>query len=266
MATYQLSICDGRGHAPFVYFSNGASGDDQFCIVVTHRILTPDETQRWAAKIVDYYGSEVPLGRRGATADGDYSSMHLEFMKYAIVWAKGRRVAAIDMDTLMDVHFDSEREASGCAPAAMTPADTTHGDGGMESTLPSSDDRAHRWRELSFETTTHGTVRVVVSTFRNPDLRNGIQLQPWCVTKENAYGAAVRATPARRLILKKFLRCPPALPDGFASPAAVNSGEHFHRVTGHFAGCDEEKELLVPRGGRGAAKYGHDHAAHEDKS
>ena len=258
MATYQLSICDGRSHAPFVYFSNGKRGKDNFCVVVTHRILTPEETQRWAKKIVDYYGSEAPLGRRGGTP-GDYGSMHLEFMRYCLVWVGGTLAAAVDMDTLMDVTFASEREAEDCQPGSMEPAKTVHG-AGMQSTLPSTTERAHRWREISFQTTTHGNVRVVLSTFRNPDLRNGIQMQPWCVTRDNAYGATVRPTPSRRLILKKFLRCPPHVPAGFASPAEVNAGEHFHRVTGHFAGSATEHEFMVPRGGRGAAKYGNEMA------
>ena len=130
--TYQLSICDGRQHAPFVYFSNGKSGDDHFCVVVTHRILSPDETQRWASKIVYYTAARsrwaaaahVPRVITAVSTSSSCVTASCGVMHWWRAWTW----------TPLD-HLCFERDASLCTPSSMSAVSTTRGSG-MLSTLP----------------------------------------------------------------------------------------------------------------------------------
>ena len=252
MPLYQLSIPGGHKHVPFVYFNNGQTGDDRFCVVVTHRRI--DDVQRWCEKIVAYHGSTAPLGRRSgsdiATVQaGDYSGVVLEYMRYCIVW-HGANMRVVCMDTLCDVVDPMEQEISK-GTATLAPATVDVGPS-MVSTLPTSRERANRSREIRFETNTHGTVRLRISTFKDPDLRNGITIVPGKpVSTGNAFGATVRAIQPSRFLLRRFLRTPPPLPDGFRAIQDVNDSDYFEEKVGFFVGENVERTMLVPRGGHG---------------
>ena len=264
MPLYQLSIPAGTGqtHVPFIYFSNGRGGADRFCIVVTHRRLPPLETQHVCERIVQYHGSTDKLGRRATTNisggyhDGDYTGVKLEFMRYIVVWGPGDvPEACVCMDTLCDVAWSaespvSEKDMVACR-GGLTAADV--GPGNMCTVLPGSNARANRSRTLRFATTTHGTVVVSVSTFRDPDTRNGISIMPSRVARENAWGAAVKAVHPKKLMVRHLVRPPPPLPQGFVSCAAVNDDQFYESVSGHFVGDSTPRTMMVPRGGPGRA-------------
>jgi hypothetical protein len=261
MPLYQLSIPPGTGptHVPFVYFSNGLGGDQRFSVVVTHRRLDPLETQRVCERIVRHHGSTAPLGRRctgdvaPGFADGDYSTVNLEFMRYLTVWGAGDLPeACVCLDTLCDVAPwpVSERDMVGCR-VPLVAADI--GPGGMASTVPGASGRADRARTLRFQTSTHGSVVVRVATFLDPNIRNGVSILPSRVSVDDAWGAAVRAVHPKKLLARHLARPPAPLPRGAATCAGVNEDTYYEPQTGHFVGDPTPRTMMVPRGGKGRA-------------
>ena len=256
---YQLHLpSDGRPHVPFVYFNNGMGGEDAFRVVVSLRKLTPDETQKWCERIVQHTGSENALGRRDRDStcpdypNGDYSMVNLEYMRFCIVF-HGNQRDVVCMDTLCDVVDASEKQmlAASVKTQNLVPCDVRVGNG-PKSVVPTAPDAAERWRELCYNTRSHGRVRVRLARYVNPDVRNGIVILPQKrVTRGNAWGAAVRAVQPTRFELRRFLRLPPALPVGFVSCEAVNESDYFVERQGTFVGDATPRTMLIPKGGRG---------------
>ena len=272
MPLYQLSIPPGcRPHVPFVYFSNGpCAADQRLTVVVTHHKLDTTSTQLWCEKIVRYNGGDTAaLGRRSLSsfaprdrATGDYRDVHLEYMRFCIIWHGREPPRVVCMDTLCDVRGISEANLQACrvqadnlvvAPTGSAP--------GMMSTVPlpsssaSPPDSAVRHRTLSFPTSTHGDVTVQLSVFRNPDVRNGIEIRPQRnVSIDTAWGATVKAVNPRRFLLPRMLRRPPPLPTGLQTIKDTNTSSFFVPRTGHFVTDPTvQRTMLVPAGGHGQA-------------
>jgi hypothetical protein len=265
MPLYQLAIpkTTGRRHVPFVYFSNGLGGDQRFCVVVTHRKLSKLETQSWCERIVEFHGSEAPLGRRGTSStgmggfNGDYSNVDLEYLRYLIIW-RGESIAhMICLDTLCDVTIDpdtTEATVDACRLAIVAAPWETVGRG-QRSLVPGSTARADRKRTVYVDTESHGRVTITCSTFKDPDARNGIGIcASKVVDRSNTWGAMVRAVNPKRFVIRHFLRRPPAFPRGVASCAAANTGDYYHEIEGRMVGDPETvHRMMIPRGGHGRA-------------
>ena len=251
MGLYQLMIPNGMQHCVYIFFSNGLAGKDRFCVCVLLKRLSPDETQRWAEKIVSYHGSADVLDRHHMSLNGDYQSVRLEYMRYCICFSGDKPPRVFCMDTLCDV-VDPSESALISGSASLSAASCTSGTG-CQSPMPEQETPASRWRDIPFNTSSHGTVVVRLSTFPDPDIRSSCNVYPGgVVTTDNCYGALVKPTNPRRLILRRALRLPPAIPHGFATIASVNKSDFYEISSGTFTEGGKERKMLVPRGGHGA--------------
>ena len=112
-------------------------------------------------------------------------------------------------------------------------------------------ERACGSQTVALDTASHGTVCFTISQFRNPDVRNGINVRTARpVSRSNAYGALVLAVSPRKLVCRKFLRVPRAP----GSIAALNRDDYYVSREGTFQDGGERHRMLVPRGGAGS-KY-----------
>ena len=193
MGLYQLMIPSGMRHCVYVFFSNGLTGDDRFCVCVMIKRLSAEETRKWADKIVQYHGRADILERDPERLGGDFHAVRLEYMRYCIIHHGRAPPHVICMDTLYDVKDPTERELVSGTPELVASARVPGS--GCESPMPEHETRASRWRDIAFDTSSHGTVVVRLSTFRDPDIRSSCNVYPGSmVTADNCYGALVKAT------------------------------------------------------------------------
>lgn len=241
MALYQLELKQGV-HENFVYFDNGTRNADAFVVCVSIRRLRGEEHARTADAIRSVCGAQA-LGRRTHNV--------LEFMKYCSVWTGQHRAALVDMDNLCDVDLGAvtERtllEASCATSATSTDKQVKH----IHGVAPAHrHERADCTRTMRFATQSHGMVTVELSTYANPDVRNGIQIR--CerpVTVDNAYGALVKAVNPKFIRTKKMNALPKAAK---TPPRTINASQYYIMTEGTFENEGETERMLIPSGGAG---------------
>ena len=208
MTPYQL--CTTSNHDCFVYFDNGLSGKDRFCLKVSIRKLSTKENQATKEAILKTHG-EGSLHRR-LDKNSSLDNVRLEYMKYAIVHHKGE-MSIYDLDHLTEVNVNSEK-------------DFRHSKSIIKRHLPTNTEKQNltngfcehigevsdRTAKLYFDTTSHGRITLTLSTYADPDIRSGIDISVPCnLSKSTCWGALVVAINPKLVRLRKMKQLPPSL-------------------------------------------------------
>lgn len=237
---YQLVTKNGR--STFYTFFDNMNSEQRLHIRVMIYHLDQDEYQSTRAMIKSVHGSQ-------SMDDNE----PLEFMKYVIIHWKGE-IIAVDMDTLHYVHAPKNQSLTKHLlkrtpqQGESLPLLSSNGRLTMGPSLHKGDTSKSR-AKLVYGTEKHGIVSVIFNIFRDPNVRNGINLSvAKNVNKDSMYGACIYATHPKYLILKNATTLPP-----------VPSKEHIHKMkTSKYWVLDESEKkymnkdntdkILLPRG------------------
>jgi hypothetical protein len=209
---YQL--CARDQHTGYVFFDNNCTSN-RFRVVCTIRKLPTELNETLKQKIVERHGSGMLIRR--AQHGQSVADVQLEFFKYCIVLQSGEPTVIYDIELGTQVYTSSERALK-----------KMQCDNQRQLAISRSDDRA-QYRDINFTTDSHGTVTLTMATYEDPNDYCGITIaveKP--VTKQNAYGAFVRATNPRSLFVKKWLRLP--TPISPAQVLRINSSDFYTQM------------------------------------
>lgn len=204
---YQL--CTTTNHDCFVYFDNGLPGNERFCVKVSIRKLPTEENQASIDAILKTHG-EGSLHRR-LDKHSSLEDVRLEYMKYVIVHHKGE-ISIYDLDNLTEVDIKSQKNfrlsKSSIKRHLLEKGKEKLTHGFCEHVGECSE----RTAKVQFNTSSHGLITLSLSTYADPDIRNGIDISvPVNLTKSTCWGALVTAINPKLLRVKKMRQLPPPL-------------------------------------------------------
>ena len=218
-------------HDAFVFFDN-CDENDRFVVFITIRKLQQEENDIVKAAISRVHG-EGAVHRR-YDPKSSFHEAQMQFLKYCIVYHKGA-FSIFDMDSLERVQTTSGNALKAFRTTVIGPMDNIKGDANRALKLgfgPHRGTLSNREATVSFGTKKHGQVHIRLSTYADPDVRNGISIGIERNLKlKTAWGACMKAIHPKFLIQPRFLR----LPERLRSEAAIierNTDNYWETVTG----------------------------------
>ena len=218
-------------HDPFVFFDN-CDEKDRFVVFITIRKLQSEENELVKKQISRVHG-EGAVHRR-LDPKSSFREAQMQFLKYCIVYFQ-EQYYIFDMDTLEKVEATSGNALKAFRTTVIGPMDNIKGDANRALRLgfgPHRGTLSNREATVTFKTAKHGDVRIRLSTYSDPDVRNGISIGLERNLKlKTAWGACMKAIHPKFLIQQRFLR----LPERLQTEEAIierNTDDYWETVTG----------------------------------
>lgn len=227
-------------HDSFLFFDN-CDSDDRLVIFITIRRLKGEENEMVKVAIRQRHG-EGAVHRR-LDPSSSFSGAEMQFLKYCIVYRDGG-YRIFDMDSLEEVSATSGNALRTFRVGDRRPMENVRRSQralhmGFDPHLGVLSDRE---AVLRFSTKKHGLVRIRLSTYSDPEVRNGITLG---VQKNlgvhTAWGACVKAIHPKYLLQRRFLRLPDLLRTE-EDVRARNTDDYWETVSG----VTERQNRIIP--------------------
>mgnify|MGYP006075530701 CR=1 FL=1 len=210
MSSTPYQLCTKSNHDCFVYFDNGLPGNDRFCVKVSIRKLPPMENSSVIQQVIERHGEGAV--RRRLDSSSKLSDVRLEYMKFIVVHHLGT-MTTYDIDQLAEVDIASHKQffRSNSTFKRQLPH-TSDSTTLLYGFVMHRGEQANRSAKLVFPTKSHGNVTLTLSTYADPDIRNGLDIDvEKNLSKSTCWGGLVIAINPRLLRVKKMHQLPPSM-------------------------------------------------------
>lgn len=253
-------------HDAFVAFDNSPSierPEDRLSFVLTVRKL-PMRENKIVCDLVEAMHGEGALGRRGGklVVSGDKSQPQLEYLKYFIVRRGSSIMHIVDMDTtffvkpppdivlkraLTESKMIVDEDAALSCDDFFT-ATRLEEFSSLRFCSPMHEGHMPKTQiQLQYNTATHGRIRIKLSKYADPDVRNGIEISVQRnLNVKTCWGTLVKATAPKNVRLKHLMK---DVPSKTAEEAEEINSSTYYKITdctGFYNGVKREVKMLKP--------------------
>ena len=238
--TYQLS-CKQKKSTTFVMFDNSCK-KDRLIIKILIRPLPYSEAILLTPAFLKYHNQQF--------IDDTINFNELEYMKYCIIH-HANRIICIDMDTLEYITKSDKYSFNNSLlrqkVKIINKLELIENVKIKNSMKAFNGKKSFETSQLIFNTKKHGNVTVKLSLYKDPDIRNGINISVLKnLNKRTAWGGSVCASNPKNFYVKKPLTIPPIYTEH--KILKINNSSYWKKKKEFIIYDDSviERDILIP--------------------